>query len=110
MIEKGEVPTEDGKIEIIKKLIDGFYEPVDLVRDGGTSAFRDDPIFQALQCKLQVVHTPIYEPLDLVRDGETSALRIDPTFQALQCKLQVVHHSSLYDTGSGQGKGIISIP
>ena len=82
---------------------------LDLVRERGSSAFRNDPVFQALQCKLQVVHNPIYELVDMVREGGTSAFRDDPIFQALQCKLQVVYYPSLCDTGSGQGKGIIRI-
>ena len=59
---------------------------MDLVREGGTSAFRDDPVFQALQCKLQVVHRSIYEPLDLVKEGGTSAFCDDRVCQALHCK------------------------
>ena len=40
--------------EIVKRLIDGFFEPWDLAKDGETSTFHDDKIFHVLKCKLLI--------------------------------------------------------
>ena len=51
------------------------------------SAFLDDPIFQALQCKLQVLHLPFYEPQYLGRTGgRRHSVMIHAMVEALECK------------------------
>ncbi|CAC5409683.1 SLC39A14 [Mytilus coruscus] len=40
---------EKAGFEILKRLIDGFYEPWDLAIDGGTKVFHDSKIFRALR-------------------------------------------------------------
>lgn len=42
---------ETKSAEVIKKLIDGFFEPWDLAIKGGTKAFSENPIFKSLRCK-----------------------------------------------------------
>ena len=44
-------PEKPG-FDVIKRLIDGFYEPWDLNVGGGTSSFRDTAVFTSLRCKL----------------------------------------------------------
>jgi hypothetical protein len=46
---RGRKKREANANEVIKRLIDGFYEPWDLARPGGTTAFQADPIFLGLQ-------------------------------------------------------------
>lgn len=41
---------ETKSAEVIKKLIDGFFEPWDLAIKGGTKAFSENPIFKSLRC------------------------------------------------------------
>ncbi|XP_076114858.1 uncharacterized protein LOC143082833 isoform X24 [Mytilus galloprovincialis] len=40
---------EKAGFDILKRLIDGFYEPWDLAIDGGTKVFQDSKIFRALR-------------------------------------------------------------
>ena len=47
---------EDHERTVIKRLIDGFYDPWDLDVSGGTSSFQGQPVFESLKCKL------FYEP------------------------------------------------
>lgn len=37
--------------EIIKRLMDGFYEPWDLAMKGGITPFKDSPVHKSLKCK-----------------------------------------------------------
>lgn len=41
---------ETKSAEVIKKLIDGFFEPWDRAIKGGTKAFSENPIFKSLRC------------------------------------------------------------
>ncbi|XP_052065407.1 uncharacterized protein LOC127705183 isoform X13 [Mytilus californianus] len=49
--DRRKAPKEKEKagFEILKRLIDGFYEPWDLAIDGGTKVFHDSKIFRALR-------------------------------------------------------------
>lgn len=40
---------EDRSCEIIKRLMDGFFDVKDLLIDGGTSAFKNHPVYLSLQ-------------------------------------------------------------
>ncbi|XP_053387541.1 uncharacterized protein LOC128551127 [Mercenaria mercenaria] len=40
---------EDESSEIIKRLIDGFFEPSELAVQGGTSVFKDNPVYLSLK-------------------------------------------------------------
>ena len=59
-LKKEKTPKKSGKetvttslekgVEIIKRLMDGFFDPWDLVRKGGTSSFKNDPVYLSLKC------------------------------------------------------------
>ncbi|XP_053405601.1 uncharacterized protein LOC123566663 isoform X1 [Mercenaria mercenaria] len=46
---KGLTIREDRNVEILKRLMDGFFDPWDLAVEGGTASFKDNAVFNALQ-------------------------------------------------------------
>ena len=46
---KGKIIKEDKNAEIIKKLMEGFYDTEDLDREGGTKSFADDPVLNSFR-------------------------------------------------------------
>lgn len=50
---KGTVVREERGVEVLKRLMDGFFDPCDLAVEGGTKRFIDNPVFKSLQCKYQ---------------------------------------------------------